>query len=166
MSEATDDLRSVAAELLPCAKAHDRDSRLLGNVRAEDIARLCHGFLAISGEDVTDALMVAADNFRYGNVLDDIARVFKDTPAGPGLTVDEIIDRAVKTKADLAAARAEIERLRAGVAEAMANCDLCDGTGMTSQGAVLDLNAKQITNPLGPCPRCGPLRAMVEGGGQ
>lgn len=45
MSEAVDPLESVAAELHLCALAWVPEARLLGNVRAADIARLCEGFL-------------------------------------------------------------------------------------------------------------------------
>jgi hypothetical protein len=60
------------------------------------------------------------------------------------------------TRDSLTAARAEIERLRAGLAEAVKWCPECKGgRGWPS---TWPREASWV-----PCPRCGPLRAMVEG---
>jgi hypothetical protein len=50
MSERIDSLDMVADELRNCAHGWERDARLVGNVRAEDIARLCDEFDALRGQ--------------------------------------------------------------------------------------------------------------------
>lgn len=50
MSEEIDSPRKVAHELLAYARSHAPDSRLLGNVRAADIARVCEFCLGAAEE--------------------------------------------------------------------------------------------------------------------
>lgn len=46
MSERVDSIESVAGEMLKCALAWEPGARLIGNVRAEDIARVCIAAIA------------------------------------------------------------------------------------------------------------------------
>jgi hypothetical protein len=43
-------LELVAQELVVCAASHDKDSRLLGNIRAEDLALLAVDYLMLIAE--------------------------------------------------------------------------------------------------------------------
>lgn len=45
--ESPEKLKSTATEILLCAKAWEPDARLMGNVRAEDIASLCEAFVGL-----------------------------------------------------------------------------------------------------------------------
>jgi hypothetical protein len=82
------------------------------------------------------------------------------------VTVSTLAEFGARLVVELAAARAEIERLRAGLAEAEKLCFLCDGEGEVGESEWDAAKGQTTYVGTSPCPRCGPLRAMVEGGNQ
>jgi hypothetical protein len=53
-------LTIVAQELLKCCNSWDPKARLLGNIRAEDIARICHKILEESKETKLDTAALSS----------------------------------------------------------------------------------------------------------
>jgi hypothetical protein len=83
MSEQSDSLPDVARELLACARSWEPDVRVLGNVRAADIVRLCGEFAALDeevGEQIESTARLRSLVRKYRDERDALMKllVFRD----------------------------------------------------------------------------------------